>query len=135
MKNITEQYLDYLQELPITAMGAMTGMSIAMMSLDAIKWYKMNLTKAAKACKNLQNEEKQLCMLDYKIDGKRKQIDTLKRHQAECEVHKNPSKCREQMQKKINKETLSLKQMFDNRRYLQQTRREKIQARAQAARG
>jgi len=91
-----EAYLDKIQQEQIALV-----LSIGGLLMTAYRLYKDYLTRAARACANLDPKEKRLCMLKYKIDGKRKQLATLTSLVAKCRQTKNPDECLDKLRQKI----------------------------------
>ncbi len=110
MSDKVKQYLDKLQEdnlqeidptfLTISAVSA--AFSITSM---AFRMYKDYFNKAARKCKELPPREKGVCMLNAKLDAKKRQLGEIKRKSADCSKTNNPTKCRGKLSEKVKKLT------------------------------
>ena len=112
-----QTYLDKIQQEQI-----MLVLSVGGLLMTAYRLYKDYLTKAARACANLDPKEKRLCMLKYKIDGKRKQLVTLTSLLSKCRQTKNPDECLNKLRQKIE----VCKQQLDYFRERYNTGKEKL---------
>jgi hypothetical protein len=83
--------------------GYGVGAIVALMGYASYKLYKNFLSKAAQACSEKSGAEKKLCMKDYEIRGLTAQMTDLRKGFTACLKTKNPDKCREALQKKIDK--------------------------------
>lgn len=98
---LVDNYLDSIQEiLPVPVMVAF---SAASLSMAAFNLYKQHLTKAARMCRDLPPKEKSVCMLNYKIQGKKLQLAKLKDGLGECAKIKKAAECKENLTKKAKK--------------------------------
>ena len=91
-----QTYLDKIQQEQVTL-----ALSVGGLLMTAYRLYKDYLTKAARVCANLDPKEKRLCMLKYKIDGKRKQLTTLTSLVTKCRQTRNPDECLNKLRQKI----------------------------------
>ena len=116
MSELVEEYLNYLQEVPVAAAvatGAATGgmsfapvlaaVSIFSAFNMAFNLYKTYFTKAARRCKDLPGKEKALCMLRAKSAGKQAQLNALKQASNKCMKTKSPEKCKKKFNAKMSK--------------------------------
>ena len=87
--------------------GIRDGMSgtalAAMAAIVSYKIYQSFLSKAARSCKGQKGIAKKQCMIQYKKQGKQKQIEGLKKMLTDCSRTDNPNKCREKINSKITK--------------------------------
>jgi len=107
LMNQLDKYLNKVQRvqeiepliLGIGIIGATAGI------INAINFtfrtYKEYLTKAGRACTDLTERERSICMLEYKIKGREKQIHQLKMLQRTCTKHKKAQMCRSRFAKEI----------------------------------
>lgn len=99
MGPLLDKYLDEIQEVaPI-----MLAVSAASLSMTAFNLYKQHLTKAARACKDLTPREKSICMLRFKMSGKKLQLAKLKDGMTKCNKSKNPKSCKQSLVNKAKK--------------------------------
>lgn len=117
---LIDNYLDTIQEvLPI-----MVAFSAASVSMGAFNLYKQHLTKAARTCRDLPAKEKSVCMLNYKLQGKKIQLAKLKDGLGKCSGLEKTKvqKCKENLTKKSKRVDDQIK-FLSNR--MRQLRRQK----------
>ena len=76
--------------------------------------YKEYLTKAGRACSDLTERERSICMLDYKIKGKKQQLLNLQKLIAKCsraKEAKQATKCKLKIKKEMQKIKDEIKRM------------------------
>jgi len=73
--------------------------------------YKEYLTKAGRACTDLTERERSICMLEYKIKGREKQIKQLQMLAKTCTKHKQAQRCRSRFAKEIQDVKNEIKRM------------------------
>jgi len=114
MENL-DSYLDkiQLQEIePLTALiivGATAGVVNAINL--TYRTYKEYLTKAGRACSELTERERAICMLHYKIEGKEKQLSQLQKLVEKCKQNKHVQKCKIKLAQEIQKIKNEIKRM------------------------
>lgn len=103
MSDLLDKYLEeiQLQELPLLAASVAIGAVQLMIAAGRI--YKNNLTKAAKACKDLPDREKAICMLRGKVAAKNAELQALKAGIGKCAKAKNPEACKTKVANKMQK--------------------------------
>jgi len=100
--DILEEYLnDIQQEIApaILAAGAIAGIINAINM--SVKVYKDYLTKNRRRCSDLPEAEQALCLLKVKSMAKQQQMKKLQQVASKCKQSKNPDKCMEKVQNKI----------------------------------
>jgi len=65
--------------------------------------YKRYLSKAAKACRGKKSFERRLCVVSYKLMGRKSQILKVKQSIGSCSQEKNPDRCVEKMNNQVKK--------------------------------
>jgi len=114
--NQLDKYLDRVQVqeiepliLGIGIIGATAGI------INAINFtyrtYKEYMTTAGRACTDLTERERSICMLQYKIRGREKQIKQLQTISKTCTKHKKAQICRSKFAKEIQKTKDEIKRM------------------------
>jgi len=91
-----QAYLDKIQQEQM-----MLVLSVSGLLMTAYRLYKDYLTRAARACANLDPKEKRLCMLRFKIDGKRRQLAALRSLLTKCRQTRKPDECVDKLRQKI----------------------------------
>jgi len=91
-----QTYLDKIQQEQVALV-----LSVGGLLMTAYRLYKDYLTRAARACANLDPKEKRLCMLRFKIDGKRRQLTALTSLLSKCRQTKKPDECVDKLRQKI----------------------------------
>jgi hypothetical protein len=76
---------------------------VALATFASYRIYRNYLTKAAKACKNFTGPEKNNCMLKFKIEAAKQQLDSLKMALSACDSSQDPEKCKKTIELKIKK--------------------------------
>jgi len=94
---------NYLNKIQTQQEQLIMALSVAGLFMSAYRLYKDYLTRAARACADLPHKEKTLCILRYKITGKSRELAQLKRNIGKCSTTKDPKKCTERVQQKIDK--------------------------------
>ena len=121
--NTVDRYLSYLQEseslneqmyrishadmLKIMNISKLTGaawvgLAAAVLTLAYVA-YKDYFSKAAKACKSFSGVDRTNCMVNYKREAKKNQINALRSGLKFCKSSKDPAKCRDKIMDKIKK--------------------------------
>jgi hypothetical protein len=80
--------------------GAMLG---GLVGFGAWKMYQRFLSAAARNCRGYSGRQKTMCMNKYKVDGLNRQIVELQRGFQACERTKNQIKCKNSINKKIQR--------------------------------
>ena len=75
--------------------------------------YKEYMTKSGRACSDLTERERSICMLQYKIKGKQKQIGQLKQLVSKCNQNKKVQVCKSKFAKEIQKIKDEIKRMHE----------------------
>jgi len=101
MAQITEEYLNQLQEIEPVTLAAVS--AIFTVFNVSVSIYKKHLTKAARRCQNLPQKEKAICMLMAKAQAKQVQLSVLKKGIQKCAKTKDPAKCKQKFIEKMNK--------------------------------
>lgn len=121
-----EEYLEYLNEVPVPAvvpmaasgggiMKALANPSVmkvyfaAMIAKMAYDFYKKNFSKFARECKGLPELEKNICMLNAKSRAKAAEVAKLKSGISGCSKAKNPEKCKTTLTNKLNQASSTMK--------------------------
>jgi hypothetical protein len=76
---------------------------VALMAYASYKVYKNFLSKAAKACSDKEGTEKKMCMKEFEIQGISAQLADMRKGLSACSKSKDPEKCREALNKKMQK--------------------------------
>jgi len=111
MSKIVENYLYIIQEDISNLDEFIVLPTIALIS--AI--YKRYLSKAAKACRGKSSLQRKLCVVSYKMMGRKTQISKIKQSTKDCSQQKNPKKCQEKMKNQIlkyNEDVIKLSNQF-----------------------
>lgn len=86
--------------------GQQQGLAAAVIAAAAItlayKSYKRFFSKAAKACSHYSGNQKTNCMTKYKKQAMTSQVSFLKKGMSQCSKSKDPTKCKQKIQTKIN---------------------------------
>jgi len=69
----------------------------------AARYLREKLSKAGQACKGKKGKEFKKCVLKYKIDAYKGQLQLLQKGLATCSKSKNPGKCKAKIYTKIGK--------------------------------
>lgn len=90
------------------AMSGSTKAAIAVATIAAILAgayyvYKRYLSQATKTCQGKSGQDRQRCVLMFKINGAKAAILKLRENLPKCEYKKNPDRCKFQIQKQISK--------------------------------
>ena len=109
-------YQDNLNEVG-ALFGAFIGASLAKMAFD---FYKQNYSRFARECKNLPENEKNICMLNAKAKAKKAEVMKLQQAAAKCSKAKNPEKCKATMMNKINQASATMKLTIARMKQLRQ---------------
>lgn len=96
---LIEDYLESVQE----AIPLMLAFTAASLSMSAFSIYKQYLTRAARSCKDLPPKEKGICMLRYKLQGKKAQLSKLHANTPKCNKTKKPELCKQKLVNKAQK--------------------------------
>lgn len=88
--------------------GIATAATAALVAYAAYKIYKNFFSKAAKSCRNLGGEKKQVCMFKFRKLAYREQIKSLGIGKQACLKTKNPKKCGAKIDRKIHKVRMKL---------------------------
>jgi len=96
---LLEDYLESVQE----ALPLMLAFTAASLSMSAFNIYKQYLTRAARSCKDLPPKEKGICMLRYKLQGKKAQLSKLNGSMAQCNKAKKVELCKQKLVNKAQK--------------------------------
>lgn len=78
---------------------------VALISYASYKVYKAKLSKAARACKGQKGDAKNACMNNYRKQALMAQIQDMKKASSGCIKTKDPNKCKDAIQRKIQKLT------------------------------
>lgn len=97
--NLLEDYLENIQE----AIPLMLAFTAASLSMSAFSIYKQYLTRAARSCKDLPTKEKAICMLRYKVQGKKAQLSKLNGSVPKCNKTKDAELCKQKLLNKARK--------------------------------
>lgn len=73
--------------------------------------YKEYMTKAGRACADLTERERSICMLQHKIKGKQKQMQQLQQLASSCVKNKKVQECKMKIAKEIQKIKEEIKRM------------------------
>ena len=96
---LLEDYLESIQE----AIPLMLAFTAASLSMTAFNIYKQYLTRAARSCKDLPPKEKGICMLRYKLQGKKAQLSKLNGSMGKCNRGRKPELCKQKLVNKAQK--------------------------------
>ena len=110
-----DQYLSkiQLQEIePITAL-VLVGVTAGVVNAINLTYrtYKEYLTKAGRTCSDLTERERSICMLEYKIKGKSRQLEQLKKLTSKCSQNKHVQKCKMKIGQEMQKVKNEIKRM------------------------
>lgn len=81
----------------------------AMIAKMAYEFYKSSFSKFARQCKDMPGREKTICMLTAKANAKKAQINKLKSGISKCIKARNPEKCKQALQNKVNQASAVMK--------------------------
>lgn len=91
---------------------ALTGVTLAaLLATLSYSIYKDTFSKSEKACKGKKGLEKNACILKFKIEGKKRQLDKLRKSLTICAKAKNGAKCKAKIGRKIMKVQGELKKV------------------------
>lgn len=94
------------------ALAAVTGAALAAaIATGSYSVYKTFFSKAEKACRGSEDLAKKVCLMKYKILGKKMQLDKLRKGMAICDKGKKPDVCKAKLNVKISKVVNELKQI------------------------
>jgi hypothetical protein len=96
---LLEDYLESIQEIA----PLMIAFSAASLSMGAFNIYKQHLTRAARSCKDLPPKEKAICMLRFKLQGKKAQLSSLNGNMPKCNKTKDAELCKQKLLNKARK--------------------------------
>jgi hypothetical protein len=77
--------------------------AVTAMIAISYRYYKYNMSKAAKACKGKVGEDLKVCMKKYKQDALKKRMEVLNKAYAACSKSNNPITCKSKIDKERNK--------------------------------
>lgn len=111
-----DKYLDRVQVQELDPL--LTGLTIVGVTAGVInainftyRTYKEYLTKAGRACDDLTERERSICMLEHKIKGKQRQLQQLSKLATQCTKNKNVQKCKMRIAKEIQQVKNDIKRM------------------------
>ena len=87
--------------------------------------YKEYMTKAGRACTDLTERERSICMLQYKIKGKQKQLQQLKHLVSKCAQNKKVQACKSRLAKEMQKIKAEIKRMQERVKAIHKDYRQK----------
>lgn len=100
MSKLLNDYLNTIQE-DITNLDEFV-ITPTIILLHAV--YKRYLSKAAKVCRGSESSlERKLCVVTYKMLGRKAQLAKIKQSIGSCDKEKDPKKCRDQILSKSKK--------------------------------
>lgn len=102
MGPLIDVYLEHLNEEHLNEFVGITILAI-------IAIYRKYLSKAAKACRSEEPEEKERCMIKYQIEGRKEQLKKIKEISKECKKAQNPNEC----ERKLYKQAQSINQKIE----------------------
>jgi len=121
---LVENYLAYINEadVPIPYI-----MGLAMISYNR---YKDNVANSRRACDNYTSDAKSKCLVSFKLSETNRLMAELDAIRGRCRATKNPEKCSERMNKKIDSVALKIDKLEDqaqmiNRRIMAKARMKK----------
>ena len=100
---LLNEYLEFIQEDELQEIIVLP----AIVAAAAI--YRQFYSNAAKKCKGLKWGLKQRCMLKYELDALTRAKKELVSGIKQCKTHKDPVKCKQQLDKKSKKYDTKIK--------------------------
>jgi len=84
---------------------------VAIFIFLATKVLRSKLSAAHRACKNVPPDKKKECIRKFKADAIKNQISILQKGLSACSKSKDPNKCRQKIQKRIEKLKIKLQKI------------------------
>lgn len=94
----------------VTAGVIVSASAIALLVWLVGKFYKIKLSKAAKACKQYSGDKKKQCMKKFNTDAVKSKVSLLQKSKSVCNRSKNPEKCKAKIQQQIDKANKKFKE-------------------------
>jgi len=125
-----DKYLDRVQVQELDPL--LTGLAIVGATAGVInainftyRTYKEYMTKAGRACSDLTERERSICMLQYKIKGKQKQLQQMKQLVSKCAKNKKIQACKSRLSKEMQKIKIEIKRMQERVKAIHKDYRQK----------
>jgi len=117
-----DKYLEDIQEFldPITGLIAISAAAGITNAINiTYRTYKEYFTKAGRACTDLSPREKSICMLQFKIKGKKEQLRSITRMLSGCTKAKKIEACRDKLRTESQKVKKDIKRMQERIKSIQ----------------